>query len=81
MIDTGPRAYGVGDQLRDKLGLGTDNSFVKVLQNAINFHLKDFRVRRQPYMLGLLIEGTAVGAGFLPVKSIFDRFPVPAPSQ
>jgi 3-oxoisoapionate decarboxylase len=58
-------SYGCGEGFRETIDT--------LLPYAVNFHLKDFRVRRQPYMLGLLIEGTPVGEGFLPVKSIFER--------
>jgi sugar phosphate isomerase/epimerase len=34
---------------------------------AINLHVKDFVVRRQPHMMGFLIEGCAVGSGQLDV--------------
>lgn len=58
-------SYGCGEGFRETIDT--------LLPYTVNFHLKDFRVRRQPYMLGLLIEGTAVGEGFLPVKSVMDR--------
>ena len=58
-------SYGCGEGFRETIDT--------LLPYTVNFHLKDFRVRRQPYMLGLLIEGTPVGEGFLPVKSVVDR--------
>ena len=58
-------SYGCGEGFRETIDT--------LLPHTVNFHLKDFRVRRQPYMLGLLIEGTPVGEGFLPVKSVMDR--------
>jgi 3-oxoisoapionate decarboxylase len=58
-------SYGCGEGFRETIDT--------LLPYTVNFHLKDFRVRRQPYMLGLVIEGTPVGEGFLPVKSIMNR--------
>lgn len=58
-------SYGCGEGFRETIDT--------LLPYTVNFHLKDFRVRRQPYMLGLLIEGTPVGEGFLPVKDIVAR--------
>ena len=58
-------SYGCGEGFRETIDT--------LLPYTVNFHLKDFRVRRQPYMLGLVIEGTPVGEGFLPVKSVVDR--------
>ncbi len=58
-------SYGCGEGFRETIET--------LLPYTVNFHLKDFRVRRQPYQLGLLIEGTPVGEGLLPVKSVIDR--------
>lgn len=58
-------SYGCGEGFRETIDT--------LLPYAVNFHLKDFRVKRQPYMLGLIIEGVPVGEGYLPVKSVMDR--------
>lgn len=54
-------------------GEGFRETIRTLLPYTVNFHLKDFNIRRQPHNLGLLIEGTVVGEGILPVKSVIDR--------
>ncbi len=59
-------SYGCGEGFRETIDT--------LLPYTVNFHLKDFRIRRQPpHNLTAVIEGTAVGEGFLPVKSVVDR--------
>ncbi|MCB1123260.1 MAG: sugar phosphate isomerase/epimerase [Verrucomicrobiae bacterium] len=58
-------SYGCGEGFRETIDT--------LLPYAVNFHLKDFRIRRQSHNLGLVIEGTPVGEGFLPVKSVIER--------
>lgn len=54
-------------------GEGFGETMSVLLPHVVNLHLKDFRVRRQPHMLGFLIEGTPVGEGFLPMRELMDR--------
>lgn len=58
-------SYGCGEGFRETINT--------LLPYTVNFHLKDFRIRRQSHTLGAVIEGTAVGDGFLPVKSVIER--------
>ncbi len=58
-------SYGCGEGFRETIDA--------LAPYTVNFHLKDFRVRRQPYMLGFLIEGTVAGEGILPVGRILDQ--------
>jgi len=58
-------SYGCGEGFRETIDA--------LAPYTVNFHLKDFRVRRQPYMLGFLIEGTPAGEGLLPLRSILDQ--------
>ena len=58
-------SYGCGEGFRETIDT--------LLPYTVNFHLKDFQIRRQSHTLGAVIEGTAVGDGFLPVKSVIDR--------
>jgi sugar phosphate isomerase/epimerase len=54
-------------------GEGYRETINSLLPYTVNFHLKDFRVRRQDYMLGFLIEGTAAGEGIIPIQDILKR--------
>ena len=40
---------------------------------TINFHIKDYRVRRQSHMMGFVIEGTPAGEGMLPIEDIIEK--------
>jgi sugar phosphate isomerase/epimerase len=40
---------------------------------TINFHIKDFVVRRASHMMGFSIEGTPAGRGMLPVEEILTK--------
>lgn len=44
---------------------------------ALHLHLKDFRVRRLPHGLGLVVEGAPLGRGLLPVRELL-RMGLPA---
>ena len=63
-LDTA-NSYGSGEGFRETIDT--------LLPYTVNFHLKDFVVNRQPHMLGLLIEGTAVGQGLLPIQEILEK--------
>ena len=39
---------------------------------TVNFHIKDFSIRRVSHMMGFIIEGTPAGKGMLPVEKIVD---------
>jgi len=40
---------------------------------TINFHIKDFMVRRASHMMGFSIEGTPAGKGMLPIEEILVK--------
>jgi sugar phosphate isomerase/epimerase len=58
-------SYGCGESSRSTIDT--------LLPATINFHLKDFSIRRQPHMLGFLIEGTPAGEGMLALPEILRR--------
>ncbi|MCZ6675325.1 MAG: sugar phosphate isomerase/epimerase [Verrucomicrobia bacterium] len=57
-------SYGCGEGFRETIDT--------LLPYAVNFHLKDFSVRRQDHMLGFLIEGRPAGEGLLPIQEILE---------
>lgn len=63
-LDTA-NSYGCGEGFRETIDT--------LLPYTVNFHLKDFKVRRQPHMLGFLLEGTPAGEGLLPIPDILKR--------
>ena len=40
---------------------------------TINFHIKDFIVKRASHMMGFVVEGRPAGEGMLPVEEILDK--------
>lgn len=40
---------------------------------TINYHIKDFIVKRQSHMMGFLVEGTPAGKGMLPIKWLLEK--------
>lgn len=40
---------------------------------TINFHIKDFTIKRVNHMMGFIVEGTPAGKGMLPVKKILNQ--------
>lgn len=58
-------ALGHGDGVRETLDA--------LLPFTVNVHLKDFIIRRQPHMLGFVVEGTPAGEGSFPLAEILSR--------
>lgn len=40
---------------------------------TINFHIKDFIVKRVSHMMGFVVEGAVAGTGMLPLQDILDK--------
>lgn len=40
---------------------------------AVNLHLKDFQVRRLPYLMGFLVEGRPAGSGALNIPALLSQ--------
>jgi len=58
-------SFGCGEGLKETLDT--------LIPYTINFHLKDFRVRRADHNMGFSVEGTPAGEGFLPVAECVER--------
>ncbi len=70
-------AVGVCLDAVNNLGLG--ESFREVLTNlgtrTVNFHCKDYTIRRKPTMLGFDVEGAPAGAGMLDLATARQSLP------
>lgn len=64
----------VGICLDSVNSIGADEGFQIVFdllaRYTINFHLKDYMIRRKPHMMGFDITGTPAGKGMMPLKSV-----------
>jgi sugar phosphate isomerase/epimerase len=64
----------VGICLDSVNSLGAGEGLEEVLRilgpYTINFHIKDFQVKRASHMMGFSVEGTPAGQGMLPVEEI-----------
>ena len=40
---------------------------------VVNLHVKDVRISRLPHLMGFIVEGTALGAGQLPIRRTLER--------
>ena len=67
----------VGICLDSVNSMGAGEGLEEVLRTlgpyTINFHIKDFVVRRAYHMMGFNIEGTPAGSGMLPVEEILEK--------
>ncbi|MDZ7608599.1 MAG: sugar phosphate isomerase/epimerase family protein [Cyclobacteriaceae bacterium] len=66
----------VGICLDPANSLGADEGFETVFEMlrpvTINFHLKDYTIRRKPHMMGFDIVGTPAGQGRLPIRHVVN---------
>ena len=56
-------------------GEGPATTIETLAPYAVNVHIKDFVVRRQPHRLGFIIDGMAVGEGQLDVPALISLLP------
>ncbi|HUX97022.1 MAG TPA: TIM barrel protein [Bacteroidales bacterium] len=67
----------VGICLDSVNSMGAGEGFEEVsgilIPYTINFHVKDFSVRRLSHKMGIIIEGTPAGKGMLNIKEIVDK--------
>jgi sugar phosphate isomerase/epimerase len=54
-------------------GEGLEEVFRILGPHTINFHIKDFIVKRIWHMMGFEVEGLPAGKGMLPVKNLIER--------
>ena len=64
----------VGICLDSVNSIGADEGFQVVFdllaKYTINFHLKDYMIRRKPHMMGFEITGTPAGQGMMPLEKV-----------
>ncbi len=57
--------------------MGAGEGMAEVMQwlgpYTINFHIKDFTVKRASHMMGFVVEGTPAGKGMLPLTGILGK--------
>ncbi len=57
--------------------LGADQSIGEVLKElapyTVNFHVKDYKIRRKPHKLGFDVLGAPAGLGMMPIDIIFQE--------
>ncbi len=66
----------VGICLDSVNSIGADEGFETVFEIlspvTINFHLKDYTIKRKPHMMGFDISGTPAGQGILPIRNVVN---------
>ena len=55
-------------------GEGFNEVFDRLIDYTVNFHCKDYTIKRKKSMLGFDVEGCPVGKGFLPLHKIAEAF-------
>ncbi|CAN5143565.1 sugar phosphate isomerase/epimerase [soil metagenome] len=67
----------VGICLDSVNSLGAGEGIATVVETlapyTINLHIKDFTIKRQPHMMGFLVEGTPAGLGMLPIEWLMEK--------
>lgn len=76
IVDTANSSF-IGICLDSVNSIGADEGFEAVFEIlgpvTINFHLKDYVIRRKPHMMGFDIIGTPAGQGMLPVRQVVNK--------
>lgn len=54
-------------------GEGLETVVERLAPLAINFHVKEFHIRRADHKMGFLVEGAVLGEGMLPLESIIPK--------
>jgi len=55
------------------IGEGIDSVIDNLAPFAVNFHVKDFSVKRVSHMMGFVVEGTPAGKGFLNLPVVLEK--------
>jgi sugar phosphate isomerase/epimerase len=71
---TDPEIVGICLDTVNSMGAGEGlEEVVRILgPMTVNFHIKDFSIRRVSHLMGFIIEGTPAGKGMLPVEQIVE---------
>ncbi len=54
-------------------GEGLETVVERLAPLAINFHVKEFQIRRADHKMGFLVEGAILGEGMLPLEAIIPK--------
>jgi 3-oxoisoapionate decarboxylase len=72
---TDPNRVGICLDTVNSLGAGEgiQEVMTQLIPYALNFHIKDFRIKRHPHQMGFEVTGTPAGQGFLDLIPIVDQ--------